>query len=381
MSLASRAAAAAVLCAAAFATVAAAGPLDLSKMLDAPVKENLYPDPIDSQLARVRDPVDRVLVAFRAAEEQRLRALSGDGTAKFLSDALAEHHRQVAWSFTRELATSEGATSELAGALASLPLPADAAAYAPVLDRLPAALAPQFAADRQRAAAAVAGLQDRAALEAYVRDAAATSGFFRKARLWTRAARAVTQGVDALVERLEDRFSAERLIRFFDRVARGPLPRTAAHAADALASLRARLTSSCVQELSDRVAGGLSGATQSVDLLENGALRVSTTLQPPRLRQVSNYVQALADPAQRALFLPVFQEVDRWCTGQLAGAGGRAPDSTATSYLTRVHDSLENMVRWIRLATRPVAAPADESWEDVRAALKDSDPEGLFADL
>lgn len=351
--------------------------------MDAPVQQNLYPEPIEKALARVRDPADRVLFVFRAAAAEKSKGLAGDGLAQFTAKALDEHHRAVAWTFTREverayLAGDGGPASELEGALGSLPQPADAAAYLPVLDRLPAALAPRFAASRAVAQKQATALAERQALDAYVKACAASAEFYRKTRLWTRAARVVRNGVDGLLDKLEDRVSAENLIRFFARIARGPLPRTAQHAADAVAALRARLIEAARTELADHMAGGLGERMQSIDLLEGGSLRTSSALLTPRLRQVSKRVQALTDPSERVLFMPIFGEVDRWVIGQLAG--GRALDPAGKSYLTKVHSTLEFMTNWMKLnSTRTPPAPArDPELDAIEAEVRAADSEGIF---
>lgn len=352
--------------------------------LDLPVQQNLYPDPIEKALGRVRDPADKVLFAFRSAKQEHARSLSGNGLAQFLAKALDEHHRAVSWTFTREierahLAGDDGPAKELEGALSTLPVPADAAGYQHVLDRLPAALAPRFAAARANAQAQGAALADRAALDAYVQACAASPEFYRKTRLWTRAARLVRTGVDGLLDRLEDRVSAENLIRFFARVARGPLPRTARHAADAMTSMRARLVEAARTELSDFVAGGMGERTQSIDVLEGGHLRTSSVLLTPRLRQVSKRTQALADPAERMLFMPIFAEVDRWITGQLAG--GRALDEAGRAYFTKVHSTLEFMLTWMKANARNAApSAADPELDEVEKQVRACDAEGLFRD-
>lgn len=362
----------------------AAPAADLKSMLEAPVERNLYPDPIEKALARVREPADQVLCAYRAAAVERLKNARKDGVAYFLAPALAQHHMAVAWSFTRaieraQLSGDDAPAGALAGALESVPLPADRAAFAPVLDRLPAALAPRFAAAREQAAAAARALESEDALAAYVAGCAATADFYAKARLWTRAARAMHHGIEGLVDRVEGKVSLENLMRFFRRVAAGPLPRTAAHAADALVALRARLLEAARVDLADRLAGGLGEKTQFVDLLVGGGLRTRTSVLLGRVRQLSQAVQAMPDAADRALFIPVFSDLDRWVAGQLSGAAAGA----ARDYLTRVHSALSNTAAFLKRGVPFPDAHEDEpaDFDAIRGAVKADDAEGLFTEL
>lgn len=357
------------------------GPSPLAS-LDLSRGENLFPDPIDHKLRQVRDLHDRIILVHREACGARLRAGSGSALDTQLMAALDGHHRELC---RQALATlirsardgSSRALRLLGLRLADLPVPDDAAAFAPLLDRLPPQLLDGLDGFRSSAASAVASLEDPAALAAYVEAAPADPDVFRRNPLWRRGAEAARRGLDGLLDRLEGLVSAEDLIRFFDRTTRAPLPPAVTdRTASAREALLRKLRGELLDEFDDRVAAGLTETTRGIVRVQ-GFIATTTSLNPPRLRHLLREAGDRPDETTLRLFVPMIR------TMRDHARATTAPSSAGTEYLAKVARSLDSAAMLLELkARREPPAPDDGTWwRRVRHTVTGCDTEGMFREL
>lgn len=349
--------------------------------------ENLFPDPQDQALTRIRDLPDQLIWLHRQSRAATHRKLTlGGGVDSMLADALAEKHQAHSWAFTKRLREElqAGEDRRLRGLLESLeapPLPADRAAFEPVLTRLPPPLRARVAGFEAAVEAAGRELEDPQHLAAYVAAAEAAPDFYRKKGALRRLAARTREGVAGLVDRLELRFSKENLTRFFARIATSRLsPAVRARAGEAVADLGTSLVDAVLQDLDDQIEGGLGSKVQSIESA-GGYLRVKTAGTRGRLRVLLKLMQALKDdPGELRLFMPTFRQVRQGIKQRLRRSD---LDAAGRGTLAKLDETLETsslfMERWAR-------APASETgpmnvWEAVWKALKAEDVEGLFVEL
>jgi hypothetical protein len=357
-------------------------------MANGPADEVLFPDPQDQLLARIKLDPDKLVYLFREATASQHREEGGSVLDGFLADALAAKHRRQAWVWTKRLneaftAGLKRPIAELASALSSPALDHDRAAFVPVLDRIPEALTAQLGAQVEAARAAALALQTPSLRAAYVEAGALQGEFFRSKGALRRLAGKARKGVEGLLDRLELRFSAENLARFFLRLTESHLPdRVRSRAAEAVGTLQERIVEAALADLEDDLAGGLGEAVTRIERV-GGFIRTKRSLLRGRVRMVTKLIQAVKDqPRELALLVPVFDRIRRGIKGRRSRGG---LDAEAAAYLVKVDEQLDQMAFFVsRWKRNPGSQPSGELtnvWEAVFQALRAEDFEGLFADL
>lgn len=354
----------------------------LKERMDRP-GENLYPDPQEKALARIRFEPDQVVWLFRqATASAHRRDAEGSGLDGLLAEALEQRHRLQAWALTRRLREGDAEALEtFRAALAAPPEPEDLAAFGPVMPRLPDELRTSLGDAPAAIAAAAARLAAHEARADYVARAAARPDFYRKRSLFSRAWRKTREGLDGLVDRLEVRFSKENLARFFARLARSRLPDEVRSKADRVVGrLRGELTTKILEDLDDQLEGGLGGRIQEIERV-GGFLRTKSAVTRGRLRVLVKLMQELKDaPEDLRLFLPTFREVRRGVRQRRGRAGLSAE---ARTYVEELDETLETTAFFLeRWAKAPAArAGTFNLWRAVFEALLAEDLDGHFAAL
>lgn len=358
---------------------------DLKADLDAKMNEpgeNLFPEPQDEALTRIKFEADQVLWLFRQARASAHRQANGSGIDSILAEPLAQKHARHAWLLTKRLRREHEAGKDrryqrFARALAEPPLPEDLAAFVPVLERLPEEL--RDPATEAAARAAAAALTDPATLADYVTRCEAAPDFYKRRGWLARKGQKVAAGLDGLVDRLELRFSQENLLRFFARLAGGSrFAKVQGRSREALASLQGRLLDAVVRDLDDQLEGGLGERVQAVEKV-SGGIRTKSAVTRGRLRVVMKLMAALEDqPQDLRLFLPTLRSAHRVVKQRLRGAGGETRE-----YLEKLDQAVEMSLFIHQRRARKPDAPAarypvlDAIW----STLKAEDFEGLFAEL
>ena len=355
----------------------------LDQQMDAP-GENVFPEPQDEALARIKFEPDQVLWLFRQARASAHRKTTGGGVDLVLADALAQKHARHAWVLTRRLRESlEGGKDrpvrQFARAVREPPLPEDRAAFAPIFERLPAEMRGRFADAEAAAREAAASLEDPDRLARYVTRCEAEPDFYRRRGWLARQGKKVAKGVEGLVDRLELRFSKENLLRFFARLAGGSRhDKVQQRSRKALSSLQSGLLEAVVRDLDDQLEGGLGERVQSIELV-SGGIRTKTALTRGRLRIVMKLMAALEDqPEDLRLFLPTLKGAHRAVKQRR-----RAARDEAAKYLERLDQTLEHslLIHQIRARKSGSEAPEFPVLDAIWRTLKAEDFEGLFAEL
>ena len=357
----------------------------IAQMTQGP-KEQIYPEPQDKALRKVKEPFDKVIWVFRALCESKQRAASGSGIDKTLAEALHARHREESWLFTKSLirALQDGKEKKLTKwqqCLENLSLPEDVAAFVPVFERLPQRLAERYAPFAAQATEVAAKLENSSALATYVAHTEFDKDFFKKKRPWHYVADAVVKGYEGLLSKLEERFCKENLIRFFVRVQRWKVPQAVKNSASKTqAKLMKSLQTAIEIDFDDRVEGGLCRKTQGIELV-NGYVMYKTTLLNGRIRRFIKRVQKYEDGRDIKLFLPLIGDLGRHVahvTFHDSDLDGETKD-----YLKEVKGTFENMKVILALKARKQAEEdkEEELWQRIKLAVGEFDEEGLFSGL
>ena len=348
-------------------------------------KEQIYPEPQDKALKKVREPFDRVIWVFRALCESKERAESGSGIDSSLRDALHARHMEESWLFTKSLirAQQDGKSKDIEKfqqCLENLSLPEDAAAFVPVFDRLPDELAQVYAPFRQQVMDMATKLESNGSLATYVAHAEFDKDFFKKKRPWHYVADAVKKGYEGLLSKLEERFCKENLIRFFVRVQDW---KVSSGIKDSASKTQMKLMKSLQEaievDFDDRVDGGLCRRTQGIELV-NGYLMMKTTLLNGRMRRFVKRIQKY-EGHDLKLFLPLVGDLKRHVSH--VAFHGQDLDGETQDYLKEVKQTFDNMEVILKLKARKEATEDKdvELWQTIRLAVSELDEEGLFSGL
>lgn len=360
---------------------------DLKAKLDAQMTapgENVFPEPQDQALTRIKLEADQVLWLFRQARASAHRKATQGGIDSLLADALTQKHQFHAWVLTKRLRREHEAGGaehweRFARALAEPPQPEDLAAFVSVLERLPDALRGQLGAREAAARAAAGALDDPTRLADYVARCEAAPEFYKKRSWLGRQGRKAAKGLGGLLDRLELRFSKENLIRFFARLARGSrFDKVRERSRDAREALVRGLSDAVAADLEDQLEGGLGERVQAIELVAGG-IRTKTALTRGRLRVVMKLMDALKDqPQDVRLFLPALEDAHRFVKQRRRDAAG-----DAAAYLKRLDETLDFAVLVHRRRAQQPDTPAPEQpiLDAIWKTLKAEDFEGLFAEL
>ena len=348
-------------------------------------KEQIYPEPQDKALKKVREPFDKVIWVFRALCESKQRAESGSGIDDALRDALHARHREESWLFTKSLvrAMQDGKNKKLEKfqqCLENLSLPEDAAAFVPVFDRLPEDLAQVYAPFQQQVTAMAAKLANNSSLATYVAHTEFDKDFFKKKRPWHYVADVVQNGFEGLMSRLEERFCKENLIRFFVRVQGWKVPQGVKNAASKTQTKLMKSLQEVIEiDFDDRVEGGLCRKTQGIETV-NGYIMMKTTLLNGRMRRFVKRIQKY-EGNDLKLFLPLVGDLKRHVSH--VAFHGQDLDGETKDYLKEVKQTFENMQVILKLkARKEITEDKDEAlWQTIRLAVGELDEEGLFSGL